>query len=349
MKIGILRDNNFENSVKWEKACKKFAIDYFIVDLMRDDWLEIIRDNNPSFILSKPPGDNMQKKIIFDQKLFFLEKFGNIMVFPNFLETFIYENKAALLSFLRLNKLPHSKTYLSSDKNELVKLVDEFSYPIVAKTLIGAAGSGVVFIENKHHALDYINKAFSVGIKRRFGPNRYTGSPRKWFIKTIKSPSYFLNKMKVYKERNSDLQKNMVLFQDYVKHDYEWRCVKIGESYFAYKKMKIGKKASGAKEFEYTTPPLELLDFVYDICEKFGFNFMAIDVFISDGKILINEMQTLFGHKNSFLCMPYDKPGRYLRVGKEWIFEEGDFNTNESYDLRLKVAIELYEGSRKKA
>ena len=36
-------------------------------------------------------------------------------------------------------------------------------------------------------------------------------------------------------------------------------------------------------------------------------------------------------------------PGRFLFNDGKWIFEKGDFNTTESYDLRLKTAIELYE------
>jgi hypothetical protein len=35
-----------------------------------------------------------------------------------------------------------------------------------------------------------------------------------------------------------------------------------------------------------------------------------------------------------------DKPGRYQFNGKEWVFEEGMFNTNQCYDLRLTHAIE---------
>jgi hypothetical protein len=36
------------------------------------------------------------------------------------------------------------------------------------------------------------------------------------------------------------------------------------------------------------------------------------------------------------------KPGRYIFQDGQWVFEEGMFNSNESYDLRLEVALKLY-------
>jgi hypothetical protein len=39
--------------------------------------------------------------------------------------------------------------------------------------------------------------------------------------------------------------------------------------------------------------------------------------------------------------------GRYLFENGTWKFEDGDFNTNESYDLRLQSALELYQKSKK--
>ena len=38
--------------------------------------------------------------------------------------------------------------------------------------------------------------------------------------------------------------------------------------------------------------------------------------------------------------------GRYVFTNGSWIFEEGNFNTNESYDLRLIEALEIYENGK---
>jgi len=344
MRIAILRDNNPDSSKKWELACKKKQIDYQVVDMLRDDWLNIIKKHKPDFCVSKPPGDISQNKQIFDNKLYFIENYLKLLVFPSFRETVIYENKSSLANFLKINNIPHPQTFVTLSKEEAMEFVRNSAVPFVAKTLIGAAGSGVKIIKNKEQAEEYVRTAFSTGIKRRFGPNRKTGNAKKWLKKAIKSPKYFVKKLKEYKNRNDDIQKGIVLFQEFIEHDYEWRCVKIGSSFFAYKKLKIGELSSGAKQFEYGAPPKELLDFTKDLCDKFSFNFMAVDIFYSKGKIYVNELQTIFGHKNPYICKVNDKPGRYLYKNNQWIFEPGDFNTNESYDLRLEHAINILHG-----
>ena len=347
MKVAILRNNNPESSINWEIACKNKGLAYTSINMLRADWLEKIWEFNPDFCVSRPPGDNQQNKKVFDDKLFFLENHTKYKIYPSFSETYIYENKASLAYFLKVNKIPHPKTFVSYSHQEADEFAAKTSYPLVAKTLIGAAGAGIKFLKSHAEASDYIKRAFTVGIKRRFGPNRKTGSAIRWLTKAIQSPTYFFKKLKEYKQRDLDIQKGVVLFQEYIEHDFEWRCVKIGDSFFAYKKMKIGQQASGVKKFEYGHPPEELLDFTRNLCHKFGFNFMALDIFHCNHGISVNELQTIFGHKNPYICKVDGKPGRYLCKSNKWIFEEGEFNTNESYDLRLDTAIELYEKNKK--
>ena len=78
------------------------------------------------------------------------------------------------------------------------------------------------------------------------------------------------------------------------------------------------------------------------ILYSLGFNSVAIDLFEAHGKYLINEIQTIFGHVQDHILEVEGKPGRYLYQEGRWVFEEGMFNSNESYDLRLEVALKLY-------
>jgi hypothetical protein len=343
MKVAILRDDNPESSRKWEIACRNQGVDFKTINMLRSDWLTQLNTYEPNFCVGRPPGDIQKNKTVYDEKVFYIENFTPFQVFPNFLETFIYENKSSLAWFLKANNIPHPDTFVSASFDDALTFIDEADYPIVAKTLIGAAGSGVKMLHSKDQADAYTKKAFTTGIKRRFGPNRKTGSPKSWFVKAVQSPDYFFKKLKQYRNRDKDVQKGLVFFQKYIDHPFEWRCVKIGESYFAYKKLKIGDQASGSKAFEYGPPPLELLDFTKDLCETYGFNFMAVDLFASESGFLVNELQTIFGHKNPYICKVDGKPGRYIFQDNQWVFEPGDFNTNESYDLRLTTAISLYD------
>jgi hypothetical protein len=74
---------------------------------------------------------------------------------------------------------------------------------------------------------------------------------------------------------------------------------------------------------------------------------MAVDLFEDgSGGYVVNELQTIFGHVQDHIMEVDGKPGRYIHQNNQWVFEPGDFNTNESFDLRLKTAIELYEENR---
>ncbi|MBN1183887.1 MAG: hypothetical protein JXB49_16460 [Bacteroidales bacterium] len=344
MKVAVLRDNHTESSLKWEMACKKYNLLFMSINILRNDWLELIREFDPSFCVTRPPGDILQNKRIFDEKIFFLQYFTDYLVYPGFLETFIYENKSALAWFLKTNNIPHPVTYVSSDREEAADILEQVSFPLVAKTVIGAAGSGVKILQSKKEAENYIRKTYSKGIRRRFGPNRKVGTPRSWINKAIQSPEYFFKKLQQYRERNDDIQEGILIFQEYIEHEFEWRCVRIGDSYFAYKKLKIGEKASGSKQFEYGPPPIELLDFTRRLCEEFKFLFMSVDIFYNDKRILVNELQTIFGHKNPYICKVNDQTGRYLFNNGTWEFQTGDFNRNESYNLRLEEIIKIYGG-----
>lgn len=343
MKIAILRDHRPESSEKWEIACRNLNLDFRVINLLKNNWLDIIEQYNPSFCVSRPPGDIQKNKKIFDEKVFSLENFTNYKIYPGYLETYIYENKAALAYFLKINNILHPVTFTSSDYEESMQYINTTTMPIIAKTLMGASGSGVKILKSRQQAETYVKRAFKSGIKRRYGPNRKTGSPKSWLTKAIKSPYYFIKKIYRYKELYNEVQKDIVLFQEYIFHPFEWRVVRIGNSFFAHKKLKIGEKASGSLLKKYDNPPLSILDFVKEITDRFGFYSQAIDIFETDRGYLVNEMQCIFGQSDPYQMLVDGSPGRYIFIDDKWLFQPGNFNTNGSYDLRLQTILESYK------
>ena len=78
------------------------------------------------------------------------------------------------------------------------------------------------------------------------------------------------------------------------------------------------------------------------ICTENNLYSVAIDILKDNNSYLVNEIQTIFGHVQDHILEVDGKPGRYLYNNNQWTFEEGNFNTNESYDLRLECALDLY-------
>jgi hypothetical protein len=106
--------------------------------------------------------------------------------------------------------------------------------------------------------------------------------------------------------------------------------------------LKIKDKASGSLLKGYEDPPHDLLDFVKKITDMRNFVSQAVDIFVSEkGEYLVNEMQCIFGQSDPHQMIINGQPGRYLFQNDQWIFEPGDFNRIESFQLRLENFIEI--------
>lgn len=343
IKAIILKNELDNDHFLWEKACLEFKekIDYRIVDLTKNLWLEEIQKEPFDILLAKPGNLTSYFKQLYDERIYILSEILKYKVLPSLTEILIYENKRFLSFWLKANNIPHPETAIFYFKNEAFAFVKSASFPIVAKTNIGASGSGVKILKNKNEALKYIDEAFNIsGAPKRWGPNLEKGSLIKRGLHYVFHVKEIRQKLTVYKNRKQDIQNNFVLFQKYIAHEFEWRVVKIGVSYFAHKKLKHGEKASGSLLKGYDNPPLELFDFVKTICDEFNFNSVSIDIFEpSTGKYLINEIQCIFGQSDPHQMLVENIPGRYIYKNENWLFEKGEFNRNESYNLRLKYII----------
>lgn len=350
IRVGILKNEDPYSHVRWEQAAKNAGVEYFIVDITRNDWLDKITAEKYDILLFKPPGLTSQFKELYDERAYILSEVLKLPVYPTLNEIKIYENKRFLSYYLRANKIPHPETNVFYHKDEAVSFLKSNELPVVAKMNIGAAGNGIKIIRSVEAGEEYINKAFSPeGIVARTGPKVGKVSVTKRLMRLLKEPTYYFNRIKSYRQVRGDAQRNFVIFQKFVEHDFEWRAVVIGDSYFAHKKMKKGEMASNSLMKDYSTPPESLIRFVKDLREKHNLQSQAVDVFeAGNDKYLVNEMQAFFGQSDSFQMRVDGEIGRYYFDTEDNMkFEAGDFNTTESYDLRMQHAIKIVSELKK--
>jgi len=343
VKVAILRNESGNDHALWVKACKRYTnqIEYHVVNLTADSWLDEIQRYKFDILLAKPGGITSPFKQLYDERIYILEKVLGYKIYPSANEIFIYENKRFLSYWLKANNITHPDTHIFYKQKEALDFINNYSFPIVAKTNIGASGSGIRVLHSKKDAIVYINDTFSdKGSPKRTGPNFSKGNILKRGLHYIISPCDIKKKLTLYKSIKKDAQKGFVIFQEYILHDFEWRVVRIGDSFFAHKKLKIGEKASGSLLKSYENPPSELLDFVKKITDKYQFYSQAIDIFESENTYLVNEMQCVFGQSDPYQMLVNGVPGRYRYLNDRWKFEEGDFAANECYDLRIQYIID---------
>lgn len=340
--FGILKNEVHDSHNVWVTACEKYGFNYKAIDLTKDNWLDLTISQEFECLLLCPSARESNFKKMYDERIFILNKILKRTIYPSYEEVIIHENKNMLSYWLDALDIPHVETHVFYQQNEALNFVKNSAYPIVAKTAIGASGEGVKFIYNHKSAKEYVEKAFTKGIRRKTGPALRQGKLIQRFLRRLFNVKGTIIKLQNYRRVFKDSQTGFVLFQKYIPHQYEWRTVKIGESFFAHKKIKAGKMCSGSKGIEYVNPPFELLDLTREVCRTCNFSCMSIDILEGvDGEYLINELQTIFGHIQDHILEIDGKPGRFIYTNSRWLFEEGDFNTNLSYDLRLLNAVEL--------
>ena len=345
----ILKNELANDHLYWINACTHFSdqIIYREVDLTKNNWLSDIQQQEFDILLAKPGGLTSHYKELYDERIYILERCLDYKIYPSADEIFIYENKRFLSFWLDANCVPHPRTWVFYEEQEAIDFIKNSDYPFVAKVNIGASGSGVVIIHNIKKAVEYVKGTFKgKGAKQRSGPNLAKGDWMQRGIRYLFHPKEIISKYRIYLIRRKNLQRNFVIFQEYIPHGFEWRVVRIGDSFFAHKKLKVGDKASGSLLKEYDTPPLGLLDFVREITDKHHFYSQAIDIIESKGAYLVNEMQCIFGQSDPHQMLINGIPGRYRFVREEWVFEEGDFNKNESYNLRVQFLLSRFVGNQ---
>jgi len=341
-KVGVLA-NEIGDHQLWIAACKKRedTLDFSVINFVSDNWFDQCTEGNFDLFLTKPGGVNSAFKELYDERLHILTNELDYKAYPSMNEVKIYENKRYISFWLKAHQIPHPKTSVFYNEKEALEFLNRSEFPLVGKLNIGASGSGVTILKSKEVAEKYINKIFmGKSVARKAGPNLKRGGLLKRGFHYVKRPQDIFKKLELYRAVNKNKQTSFVILQEFIPHDFEWRVVRIGESFFAHKKLVKAGKASGSLLKNYDNPPLELLDFVQDLTGKHELYSQAVDVFETNGgEYLVNEMQCIFGQSDPYQMLVNGKPGRYIYKNNEWIFEEGMFNTNESYDLRLNFAL----------
>lgn len=350
LKLAILKVEIDKDYQVWETVCREMEelVEFESVEIDRSDWLNHIRKGKFDGLLAMPPGITNVYKNMYDERVNILQSILGLPVYPSMEEIMVYENKKYLSYWLAANNIPHPKTWVFYQQEEALEFVAQAQIPLVGKTNVGASGRGVSILKSNAEALDYVRDTFSgKGAVRSTGPNLQKKGLLLRAVKKLANPRAFMDRLKHYKAEGSEIQKDYVIFQEFIPHDFEWRCVRIGPSFFAHKKMVKGEKASGSLIKGYENPPFALLDFVREVTDKRHFRSQSVDVFEStDGRYLVNEMQCTFGQSDPYQMLVDGVPGRYRYIDREWVFEAGDFNKHRSFLLRLEYFVDSLNSAK---
>ncbi len=322
-------DPSYKNYIS---ACEELGIQYREIDIFAPDWIDRVKNCGCDGILLRPPCDLQERKTIFDERMYYINKVMGIPTYPEFDELYIYENKRNMAAWLELHGYPHAKTSVFVRKSDALDYLQSCEYPIVIKSNIGYGAKRVLIVKSRREAKKIARKTFGY-FHHAIALGWYPFSTFKKL--TLPIPHF------------GKAQKHFLIVQDFKKIVWEWRIIKIGNSYFGHKKLLKGEFASGSKLVGWERPPEKLLHMVRELTEKGGFRSMAMDVFeTAEGEYYINELQSLFGSYINSQMYIDGTPGRFVYNNEKFEFEEGEFNRHGSYLLRVQHFLEILEADR---
>lgn len=313
--VGIVKEKWHLHS-NYVSACKELKISYRVIDFFSKDWLEDLKSKDIDLLIVRPSVQYAPWKDMFDSRLKLLKESYNIPVFPNVNELWLWESKLRTLDWLKLNRLPHPKSYIFYRFDELINYASKCNYPIVYKASSGSGASGVKILTHASQLKRITKKVFNSGFRS-------------------------------YRKHRLDKEHGFVILQEYLSDVKEWRIIRIGEYYFGFEKLKNGEFHSGSQTFGYGMPPEQCLNLVKQVTDTYDFKYVDIDIFITqEGKYLINEIQPYFGQKDDRELLRVDnESGRltFNETTKAWDFEKGAFCENNLCNLRVLEMIKTID------
>ena len=314
--IGIFKDV-LCNHTSYIAACRELKVAYKTIDLFCSDWVEQVRGSGCDAFVAWPSELIQEWKRMTDERMRFLTVDLNKPLYPPYEALWLYGCKERMRDWLDIHGFPHAKSWVFYDLKEAQTFLESAALPLVIKLDIGASASGVWIAKTRQEALAYVQKAFGKGLIGR----RADARARQW---------------------------RHLMIQEYVPDIREWRIIRIGDSYLGHEKVAKGDFNSGSGRVGWFAPPRQALDLIHAVTEAGGFRSMDMDVFETrDGRFLINELQSVFGAFDTAQMYIDGVPGRYRRVGGEYVFEEGRFCKNACCNLRIEDLLEMLRSKRR--
>jgi hypothetical protein len=316
-RFGIV-DDLYQDHQYFVAACRDLGVSYEVVDLLADDWVERFRDGRFDAVLVWPSSVTTVVKHVYDYRLRILEHDLGVCLYPTWQECWLTEHKPRLRDWMDAHRIPHPRTWVFHDAAQARAFARTAPLPIVCKTATGAGASGVNVIRTRRALERIVGVAFGAGLR----PKRYDAHDR---------------------------QRGFVYLQEYLPDVDEWRMVRIGDSFFGYRKEKGADGLhSASHKWTWTDPGKELLDLLRRVTDTGGFTSMDVDVFLTrDGRPLVNELQPVSGCTTPAIYMKVnDVEGRYLWRDGAWLFEPGNYWHNHMCNLRIEHLMRTLDARR---
>ncbi len=312
--VGIVTDAMCRHGF-YELACRELGVPYRLIDITGAAWRQVVMSAGCDAFVVWPYVQTAAGKALYDERTGIMERELGLRVFPGAEAVWLYESKIRTAAWLDQHAVPQPVTHVFHDAAAAHGFVREADFPLVFKTDRGAEATGVRMLRDRRAAHRLVDACFGRGWRASRGGQ-------------------------------ADRERGHILLQEFIPDAREWRVVRIGDSYFGHRKGRKGDFHSGSKIIEFDTPPRRLLDGVRHLTDAGSFVNMACDILETrDGEYRTIELHAYFGCNSPYVMAIDGVPGRYLYRAAEdrYVFEPGDFNRNQSCNLRIATLLGMWD------
>jgi len=288
MKIGIIITPE-RNKEKIIKALQEEKVDYEFINLLDNDWFESFQGQFSGYLIY-PPSYPYEWMNVFFKRLYYVQHLIKDKSTPSLETISMYESKIAMHDFYKVHNIPHVTSYTFYNFQDALEYGHGCTLPVVVKEDAGSGATGVNIIKKRSELIKKIKKSFYFNNK----------SKRKFNIYNLKLKLYPF-KIALDTKWNylpfAPKRMGFIHIQKYNKVKYEWRIIRIGDSYFGHKKLEDSDGYhSGTLNKGWGPIPYEILNLVKEVSNRTHLDNANFDIFeTQNGELYFNEIQAIFG------------------------------------------------------
>ena len=272
---------------EFRRACETMGLGHRIISIGRDDWMEQLAQVD-AFVW-RPVMDDPSNMAEIRTKLPLIEAMG-IHCFPNSLMLWLYDDKIRETFFLRRHDYPTPQTFVTFEEQAARVYAAQAIYPLVTKTHMGAASSGVMLLRSVRDAEQLLERIFAKQPIWSKVITKYYYHPR------IAKGNFLLARQ--FRFRN--YSPRYAYFQEFLISDEDWRITTLGPnliSAFVRRNRPGDFRASGSGLWQQVTKaqlPQEACNMALNISNRHGFTSMTYDFMMSAKGWVIGELSYTF-------------------------------------------------------
>ncbi len=254
---------------RFEYYAQEFGLHFEIFDIGNSNWTDTV--SKYVAILWRPNALSPWLEQA-REKIFFMENFMNLRVFPNWKTICTYDNKKAQAYFFGYHNIPTPDTFVSYSLQECEEYILNCNFPIVSKASGGAGSEGVRLLHDLSEAKVELQKKF-----QRSTINR------------------ILDRFGYLPLNQKHLPEKYLLLQQFIPDNArDCRLTVLGKKYVfvLYRRNRPGDfraSGSGLVEYEGKVGENEARYFV-ELCRKHDFDSMAFDLLFNEKGFVVTEM-----------------------------------------------------------